>query len=242
MGKHLFDLRILILAFVGFMILPFKTSGQTYLVNYNSFSFTLYKGCVQLLEVPIISGKDYHSPEGYIFHAQATGAGIDYDSAGRVIILPHREGTIKVYLEKGNIFYKVKGSFSFDVVNPPPPNTDAVFDKTMGNPPKTKLQKQRQFTLPQNAKAEDSEFEINGNWLSHLSKKTPTEIRVDVLLKENEKYIRQYGEIAIRSSDAKVDKEENNKFIITPLPQKDRCALSVFLNGKKIDEKVFSVF
>ncbi len=242
MDKYYFDRKILVLVLVGLMLLSAKTYAQNYLVTYNSFSFTLYKGCVQLMAVPIISGKDHRSPMGYIFHAQATGAGIDYDSAGRVIILPHRDGTIKAYLEKGNVFYSVKGSFTFDVVNPPAPNTDVVFDKNMGNPPKTKLQKQRLFTLPPNAKVEDSEFELNGNWLSHLSTKAPSEIRLDVLLKENEQYVPQYGEIAIRSSDAKIEKEENDKFLITPLPQKNRCTLSVYLNGKKIDEKTFSVF
>jgi hypothetical protein len=112
----------------------------------------------------------------------------------------------------------------------------------MGNPPKTKLQKQRQFALPLNAKVEDSEFEIKGNWLSHLNNKMTTEIRVDVLFKENGKYIPQLGEIAIRSTDATVEKKEHNKFFITPLPNKNGCTLSVYLNGKKIDEKPFSVF
>jgi hypothetical protein len=240
MAKH--DLKIFILVLSGFILSPVKTFSQNYLVTYNSFSTTLYKGCVQQMEVDIISGKDYHSPTGYIFHAQITGAGVDYDSTGRITILPHRDGAIKVFLEKGNIFYRVKGSIAFNLVTPPAPNMDAVFDKNMGNPPKNKLEQQKQFVLPLNAKVEDSEFEIKGNWLSHLSSKRPTEIRLDVLWKENGKYAPQFGEIAIRSEDARIEKKESNKFLITPLPQKSKCTLSVFLNGKKIDVKVFSVF
>ena len=241
MNKHRCIITLISLVIVSLAPTP-GVLAQSYLVTYNSFSVTLYKGCVQLMDVPVISGKDFRYPIEYIFHAQSTGAEIDYDSLGRITILPYRDGNIKVFLMKGNTFYRVKGSISFRVVNPPAPNMDAVFDQNMGNPPKTKLQRQKQFSLPANSKVEDSEFEVNGYWLNHLSNNTPTEIRVDVLLKENDKYIPQVGEVSIQSSDATIEKKEGHKFLITPLPSKKRCTLSVSFNGKKIDEKTFSIF
>jgi hypothetical protein len=220
-------------------------------VELNTFSERLYLGYVNEMRISIVSPKNGAAADGFLIHAKAEGASIDYNEKGELKVLPSKNGYISFFLEKNGIYYAVNDSLHFEAMKAPSlENIDFV--KAMGitkTDSKTKLKNVKHFNPP--SKIQKSDFELNGRDLAYgyLEPNKKTKVRLRILIKRKingeEYFVRQNSdkyESEIHSNELKIEKVASNLYYITLLPDKKKATIAISLNGELVDKKTVTAY
>jgi hypothetical protein len=235
--------KIPILILITWMSIQ-HTQAQKYSVQMESDRASFFIGRVDIFRI-YIQDSTGHAGD-YKFHVQAQGAEIGYEQEIcnpcesvklDMKILPNqKEGTINIVAEKKGKFHKVMGTLYFEGRTLPTLGIDPLV------PSQTKLSKAIIFHVPKNQKIENSSLEIGStNFSSNLYRDRSNRLKVQVMLSKDSMYVPQRGDIGMVSTDAKIKKLNKNIFEVSPLPEKGRCQVSVFFNGKKISHETLTI-
>jgi hypothetical protein len=168
------------LSFVLLVFLVDSASAQPeYRVQFQTMNCKLYLGYDNLMRVTL----QHPDTNRYHLHATAIGATLDYDTDGRLHVLPTLEhGSIRFYAEQGGKYYSVKGGIDFEAISPPP-LTDGTFIEIMGitkEDSKTSIKSPKTFTLPNGTPLIDGVFHFDGLPFSSLSSEDTNLLTVQV--------------------------------------------------------------
>jgi hypothetical protein len=220
--------------------------AQQYLIKVETTQCKLYMGYINRLSArSLLRVKD--TVNQVVVHAKASGAEIDYDSDGRMQVIPYQKyGSIDIYVEVLGKFHYA-GRINFEGVKPPP-STDGTFREVMGitkDNPQTNLRSKKHFDTESKSFIKSTDVTLGGFPFNNLE---PGKLNILIVsriyIKDTTKadpYIPQPGIVDILSSDARVRKISDDTFGVTPLSGKSRCKVTFFLDGRKIEDEVWSV-
>ena len=228
-----------ILVFLSIMILETANAlaQEKYQARFTPAFQTLYCGVVNLAQFNI---DDVTQPRRVVkFHAIATGAQLDYDDFGRVLILPKsKDLVITVYGSMKDQIYRI-GEIKGRCVEPP--LNDEAFRMNFPNPDKP-LEHIKNYSINGRSVKADSALTVGYQGMAELVSEQGTMIALQVVrINGSHMSILPWWDCDIRSSDAEIRRDSKQVYIIKPMKDKHQCELEIYFKGTKILREVLVV-